>query len=238
MNAQIEMKNAEAMDCFEMNKEKAAGEIYAHLLVSQQMHVKGKEDNPVAMWRALSTVHQQQVPGMRFTAYNNLFNVVKDADKLLPSVAGCVMEALSEIKALRPASFTINDLDKELSLMAMLCSLPRNQYAEFVNGLMRTPSLSLATVQASFQTEQAEAQFVASAPRTAPKALAVIADTKKPICSFCGIANHTQERCFKFLLAPACCPGLSDSNNVLWSQNGQDLTELCLFLCVCVMSYC
>jgi hypothetical protein len=136
---------------------------------------------------------------MQFTAYNNLFNVVKDANKSLPTVAGCVMEALSKIKALHPSAFTINDLDEELALMAMLCSLPCDQYAEFVNGLMRTPSLTLATVQALFQTEQAEAQFVASAPRMSPKALATVADTKKPICLFCGIANHTQERCFKFL---------------------------------------
>jgi hypothetical protein len=139
MNAQIEMKNAEALDRFEMNKEKAAGEIFAHLSVSQQTHVKGKEDDPAAMWLALSTVHRQQVPGMRFTAYNNLFNVVKDADESLPSVAGRVMEALSEIKALRPSAFTINDLDEELALMAMLRSLARDQYAEFVNSLMRTP---------------------------------------------------------------------------------------------------
>jgi hypothetical protein len=39
-------------------------------------------------------------------------------------------------------------------------------------------------------------------------------------------------------LALACCPGLSDSNDVLWTQNGQDMTELCLFLSVCVMDYC
>jgi hypothetical protein len=105
---------------------------------------------------------------MQFTASNNLFNIVQEANKLLPSVAGCVMEALSKIKALCPSAFTINNLDKELALMAMLCSLPCDQYAEFVNGLMRTPSLTLATVQALFQTEQAEAQFVASAPCTSP----------------------------------------------------------------------
>jgi hypothetical protein len=40
------------------------------------------------------------------------------------------------------------------------------------------------------------------------------------------------------LLVPAYCPGLSNSNKVLWTQNGQDLTELCLFLSVCVMDYC
>jgi hypothetical protein len=57
VNAQIKMRNAEALDCFEMNKEKAAGKIFAHLSVSQQTHVKGKEDNPAAMWLALSTVH-------------------------------------------------------------------------------------------------------------------------------------------------------------------------------------
>jgi hypothetical protein len=91
---------------------------------------------------------------MQFTAYNNLFNVVKDTNESLPSVAGRVMEALSKIKGLRPSAFTINDLDEELALMAMLCSLPCDQYAELVNSLMCTPLLMLATVQASFQTEQ------------------------------------------------------------------------------------
>jgi hypothetical protein len=57
---------------------------------------------------------------MQFTAYNNLFNIFKDANKLLPSVAGCVMEVLSEIKVL---------CKEELALMAMLCLLPCDQYA-------------------------------------------------------------------------------------------------------------
>jgi hypothetical protein len=120
----------------------------------------------------------------------------------------------------------------------MLRLLPCDHYAEFVNGLMRTPSLSLATVQASFQTEQAEAQFVASAPWTAPKALAIVADTDKPICLFCGIANHTQECCFKFLNAQKqakaavadckqrnkpnnACKASTDANNTSVSSNSQ-----------------
>ena len=166
----------------------------------------------------------------------------------LSLVSGCVMEALSKIKALCPSTFNINQLNEELALMAMLCSLPCNQYAKFVSGLMRTPTLTLATVQALFQTEQSEAQFVASAPWTAPKALATVADIEKPTCLFCGIVNHTQEHCFKYLDAQKQAkagiadrkqrnkPGnarkaSADANNALTSSSGQATalsTSLCL----------
>jgi hypothetical protein len=36
------------------------------------------------IWDALKLVHVQQVPGMRFSAYNELFSVVKGATKRSP----------------------------------------------------------------------------------------------------------------------------------------------------------
>ena len=213
VNASITMKNNEAKDRFDQGKEKAAGDIFAHLSVPQQTHVKGKEDDPVAMWAALAAIHRQQVPGMRFTAYNNLFNIVKAADESLPSVSGRVIEALSIIKALRPASFDINKLDEELALMAMLRALPRDQYAEFTAGLMRSPTLTLASVQAAFTAEQSEAEFASSAPATAPKALNVVTEPEPIACSFCGMAKHTQDRCFKYLDAQkAAKAAIADRN--------------------------
>jgi hypothetical protein len=89
------------------------------------------------MWDKLSGIHSQQVPSMRFGAYNELLSVTKQPDKSLQSVAGCVSKALVCVQELRPELFTIVQLDEELAIMAMLRALPRNIYSDFVSSLMR-----------------------------------------------------------------------------------------------------
>jgi hypothetical protein len=85
---------------------------------------------------SLKPVHVQQVPGMRFLAYNELFSVVTGADQMLPSVASRLEDVLACVKVLRPATvkmavgtcdYGINDLDNKLALMAMLRALPREE---------------------------------------------------------------------------------------------------------------
>jgi hypothetical protein len=77
----------------------------------------------------LKSVHVQQVPGMRFSACNNLFSIVKGAQETLPAVASRVEEAIVCVIKLRPKQvtevstspdgftqttrdYTIGDLDK------------------------------------------------------------------------------------------------------------------------------
>jgi hypothetical protein len=73
---------------------------------------------------------------MRFSAYNELFSVVKGANETLPSVASRVEDALARVKELRPATvktavgtrnYGINDLDNELALIAILRALLREE---------------------------------------------------------------------------------------------------------------
>jgi hypothetical protein len=107
LNIRIKLDNNAAAERFCSAREKAAGDIYVHLSQSQRAHVRGIEDDPIAMWDKLSGIHSQQVPGMRFGAYNKLLSVTKQPDELLQSVAGRVSKALACVQELRPESFII-----------------------------------------------------------------------------------------------------------------------------------
>jgi hypothetical protein len=145
--------------------EKACGDLQAHVLVTQRVHIEG-ESTAYAMWQALIKVHVQQVPGMRFNAYNDMFSIAKAPGEDLTSVAAHAKQALACVQELRPATVTdstgasiaygIQHLDDELALMAMLRALPRDEYGDFVSSLMRTKDLSRKDVKAAFQVEQTE----------------------------------------------------------------------------------
>jgi hypothetical protein len=61
----------------------AAGDILAHLSRLQRTHVADCHNDRAVMWKMIRNVHMQQVPGMRFSAYNNLFSIVKGPDTTL-----------------------------------------------------------------------------------------------------------------------------------------------------------
>jgi hypothetical protein len=65
--------------------EKARGDLQAHVSVTQRVHIEG-ESTAYAMWQALIKVHVQQVPGMCFNVYNNMFLIAKAPGKDLTSV--------------------------------------------------------------------------------------------------------------------------------------------------------
>jgi hypothetical protein len=58
---------------------------HCRIPVWQQMHIKDKGSNVKGIWDALRLVHVQQVPGMRFSAYNKLFSVAKGTSEMLPT---------------------------------------------------------------------------------------------------------------------------------------------------------
>jgi hypothetical protein len=197
--------------------EKAQGNLLAHISTSQRVHL-AEADTAYAMWQVLVAVHVQQVPGMRFSAYNDLFSITKGAEETLPAVASCVEIALACVRKLRPETITgddgkprvygVKDLEDKLVLMAMLRALPRNEYADFVLSLMRTKDLDRHAVEAVFQIEQTKcnthhgpllspsgdaalcAQYDArSGSRSAPSS----PDDK---CEFCLSSGHKEETCY------------------------------------------
>jgi hypothetical protein len=116
----------------------------------------------------LKSVHLKQVPGMRFSTYNDLFSIVKGLEETLPAVVSRIEEAITRVVELRPARITessaspgggsvqtthnyaIGDLNNELALMAMLRALPRKEYTDFVLLLMRQKDLLRANIEAAF----------------------------------------------------------------------------------------
>jgi hypothetical protein len=94
------------MNEFHDCQEKAAGDILAHLSRLQRTHVVDRGDDPAWMRAMLKSVHRQQVPGMRFSAYHNLFSVVKGHEETLPAVASRVEEAIARVIELRPKQIT------------------------------------------------------------------------------------------------------------------------------------
>jgi transposase InsO family protein len=166
------------------------------------------------MWQALLKIHMQQVPGTCFSAYNELFSIVKRPKDTLPAVAARVEAAIARVKELRPAAvtvagasvtYTIKHLDNELALMAMLRALPRNKYSNFISSLMRTPDLTHCTVEAAFQVKQTK-RSAHHSPLVTPASNAALCTQQNVCnalrmpssvkCTFCKATGHTQDQCF------------------------------------------
>jgi hypothetical protein len=213
LNGQMTLEYQKQLATYREREEKAAGDILAHLSRSQQTHVKDKGSDAKGIWDALKLVHVQQVPGMRFSAYNKLFSVVKGADETLPSVASRVKDALARVKELRPATvklvvgtrdYGIHDLDNKLALMAMLRALPREEYGDFTSSLIRQKDLTRADVEAAFQVEQTERNahrgpLLSLSGDAALRTTAQAPRVNKPGVK-CGCFTgdgHTEEDCYK-----------------------------------------
>jgi transposase InsO family protein len=213
LNGQMSLEYQKQLSMYREHKEKAAGDILAHLSRLQQTHVKDKGSDTKGIWDALKLVHVQQVPGMRFSVYNELFSVVKGTDKTLPSVALRVKDALAHVKELRPATvklaigtrdYRINNLDNKLALMAMLRALPHKEYGDFMSSLIRQKDLTRADVEAALQLEQTErdahrSPLLSPSGNTALRATAQAPRQNKlgVKCGFCTSDGHTEEDCYK-----------------------------------------
>ena len=88
---------------------------------SQTVHLKGKEDDPVAMWEQLKSVHLQQRPGARFNAYDDLFSIIKLEEESLQSLANRVDAAMQQIQNLCPRDFIL--VRKTLKLKFLFFSI-------------------------------------------------------------------------------------------------------------------
>jgi transposase InsO family protein len=202
VNTKIKLDHGASLKRYLLAKEKAASNIYTHLSPSQRTLVCTYEEDPAAMWGKLLKIHNQQVPGMRFGAYNALFSIVQQPDESLQAVAGRASEALTRVQELHLDSFTIAMLDDELAIMAMLCALPCKHYGKFVSALMRQKDLKRADVEAAFQVKQVE-RTAHHSPLVSSAALCTFGKPSSPRgdlnkCPFCSIEGHVQDDCYKY----------------------------------------
>src|SRR3954470_4795326 len=93
-----------------------------YLLVdqAQRAHIEGIEDDPVAIWAKLASIHVQKKLGARFNAYDVLFSIRKHPDESLTSLISRIDQSMRKIHQLRPQSFTLATLDNELTCMTMI----------------------------------------------------------------------------------------------------------------------
>lgn len=111
-------------------------------------------------------------------------------------------QVLSDMKSLRPTSFTIDDLDSELVAMSLLDALP-DSYDPLIKALMVSDDLSLEKIKSSLQNEETS-QLIASdnnststlALRASGTSNSSSTPSQSLICSFCGKSNHAEDVCY------------------------------------------
>ena len=121
-----------------------------------QAHLQGIEDDAKAMWTKLKEIHLAKRPGTHFNTYDDLFSIRKADAESLTAVIARVNDAMALVKSLRPAKLTIDNLDKELAVMAMIRALDRSDYATLISNLLFKEKLSPEDIATAFQTEQIE----------------------------------------------------------------------------------
>ena len=197
----------ERQEAWDDKAEKAAGWIYLMVETSQTVHLKGLEDDPVAMWDKLKSIHLQQRPGARFNAYDDLFSIRKLEEESLQSLANRVDTAMQQIQNLRPKDFSLDKLDEELLCMAMIRALPED-YSHFVSTLMLSDKLDRALITQAFHTEETQ-RIRRSSPQVSEVANKASSSTSNkyvgqrrkpkspsgPTCYFCGQQGHVVSAC-------------------------------------------
>ena len=183
-----------------------------------QTHLQGIDDNAQAMWTKLEKLHLDQRPGTRFNAYDDLFSIRKSESESLTAVIARVNNASALVKSLRPAAFTLKELDQELAVMAMIRALDRTEYATLVSNLLFKDKLTPEDVANAFQTEQIERERSGSqsalkaSSNPTPNASSSSSSPSTSNCDFCGLKGHLQPVCKRYLEAKA----QNEANKVAW----------------------
>ncbi|KAH7917341.1 hypothetical protein BV22DRAFT_1026535, partial [Leucogyrophana mollusca] len=139
--------------------DKAAGELYLGLSPEQRIHIDAVQDDPIAVWSTLASIHVQERPGTRFNAWDDFFSIRKQDDESLSSLIARIEDSMSKIQELRPKDpskpYTLADLDTELVSMAMIRSLPE-EFDHFASSLMLLKSLDKQELKAAFLAEETQ----------------------------------------------------------------------------------
>ena len=190
-----------AVNLFNQRSDCAASEIYLWLDEGNNTHVDAICDDPAAMWTKLREIHSKSAPNMCFNSLSDLFNIRKKDDESLMDLATRAEGFMQRVKALHPissptstststspspAAYTLETLNDELTIMAMICALPHEEYSSFISSLLLLTNLTKTAVLEAFRTEetqhQGEIEDSASAAAAAARIIACyLCDSPHPI---------------------------------------------------------
>ena len=159
---------------------------------SQSIYIEGIEDDPVKIWKKLEEKHVEKIAGSRFVVYDELFSVALEDPASPTTLIPKVEDILRRIKGLRPDTFTVDQLDKELATMAILKALPEC-YNALVSTLLMQKDLSLDIVHSALKREEINRKPRASAPSSSSLDSVLAAATKW--CEFHESSTHNTKEC-------------------------------------------
>ena len=164
------------------------------------MHFRGKEDDPIEMWRLLEAAHLSKKPEARFNAYDDLFSIQKQDSETLVDLGVRLEKAMQAIQNLHPANFTIEQLDEELQCMALIHSLPK-AYCHLSTNLLLVEMLDKATILQAFRSEELNCQRGLQVAELLNKVQAMRQggrNQENNTCFFCKDEGHRKWNCSKF----------------------------------------
>ncbi|KAF7964387.1 hypothetical protein HWV62_8825 [Athelia sp. TMB] len=75
-----------SLEDWEDRSERACGILSMSISPGQKPNITDCQDDPVAIWTKLKSVHEAQKPSNRFNAYEDLLSIRKDSDESLSSL--------------------------------------------------------------------------------------------------------------------------------------------------------
>jgi hypothetical protein len=133
--------------------ESAAGRLVLLIDDSQNGCVEGLEDNATLMWKKLEEVHVHKQASSHFNAHDDLFGIRKEESESLSALTAQLAQAMQTCKSLCPTDFTLETLDNELELMALIRALPEG-YKHFTSSLLLLRDLEKEQVHAAMRVEE------------------------------------------------------------------------------------
>ena len=154
-NESLVISQQARLDDFNVEKERAGGEIFLMPEEDEKPLVRDLQDSPQALWDKLKERHVVIKPNARFNAYDSFFSLRLEEGETLTSLATRVKEGMRRIVEHRPTDFKLADLDAELQVMASIRALSGDASCRtLVTLLMHTDDLGdLDKLEAKLVTE-------------------------------------------------------------------------------------
>ena len=200
---------AAAILAWKIKAGKAAGELYLAVQGDQRTYLSGIENDPVAIWTKLESVHLQKHPGSRFLSNDTFFSIQKKEDESLTSRVTRIDKGMIQIKNLRPKDFKLEDLDEELVCMAMIRAL-LSEFDSFASSLQLLDKLEKFKLQESFIAEELRRQCTLFSPalqvtffasHTSNNLSTISQQASTSSCDFCGLPGHSALFCYRYKAA-------------------------------------